>query len=153
MNLLCQMSASPQPNSLAIFKLCHQDHQPRSASVHRRLAGTGKDWVISSQPALRGTSEVKSPLVPARWETALVRHPDAKLVDYILAGIRQGFQIGCNPDQPLCSAARNTNAVSNCQPPACDRVLAAQAAGRLPNLTSQGSTASYRTCNIRQARV
>ncbi len=36
-----------------------------------------------AQPALRDISEVKSPLVPARWKTALDGHPDARLVDYL----------------------------------------------------------------------
>ena len=53
----------------------------------------------------------------AEWSRALEHHPDSRLRDYLLTGIREGFRIGFSSDQPLRSASRNMqSALENPEP-------------------------------------
>ena len=63
----------------------------------------------ASKPGVGGSrsQEVWSPLSLQQWSEALSNHPDKQFVDYILAGLRDGFRIGFNRQSPLQAALSN----------------------------------------------
>ena len=52
-------------------------------------------------------SAISTPLNLQAWRMALSRHPDSQFTSYIISGIENGFRVGFNRDQPLCSATKN----------------------------------------------
>ncbi len=50
---------------------------------------------------------INTPLQADAWQRCLEKHPDLDYVHYILTGIREGFRIGFNLQQPLQKSRRN----------------------------------------------
>ena len=68
-------------------------------------------------PQVLEDATISTPLVLTRWSEALADHPDKHLKEYLLRGIRHGFRIGCDPQQPLRSATSNMrSALENPKP-------------------------------------
>lgn len=61
----------------------------------RPLAGQGPPPIVVSSPVspLRPVGLV-SPLVVSKFQFELCNHPDSAAVDYVMEGLKHGFQIG-----------------------------------------------------------
>ena len=70
------------------------------------LEGVAKLLRPSHQVDLR-LRPVTTPLKVNEWARLLTNHPDTAFVDYILAGIKEGFRIGYKSRNKLRSASRN----------------------------------------------
>lgn len=86
---------------------------------------------VSSLPALEGLASVVSPLIWSEWSKALQDHPDQRLKDYLLCGIRDGFRVGFNPSQPLKSADKNMPSARLNPTPVTNYLQIEQQAGRV----------------------
>ena len=88
----------------------------------------------------------RTPLIWQEWETALSTHPDRAFADFIIAGIRYGFKIGCSHKQvtqshPLLPKNRVASPVVK-KAMLC-HVATETAAGRLLSAASAGIVISH----------
>ena len=68
----------------------------RQLFLHRGFAGVGSTLSTGSGKSVSAEEVVKCfiPLNLPQWESMLADHPDRNYVEFILNGIRDGFQIG-----------------------------------------------------------
>lgn len=65
---------------------------------------------VRSAGALPRLEGIDTPLVVEKWKE---EHPDTDLTAYLLQGMKEGFRVGCDPHQQLCSAATNMQSASD----------------------------------------
>ena len=71
-------------------------------------------------------SRINTPLVVEEWEKLLSHHPDREYGDYLLRGMKEGFQIGFHYANCVCKRAGSNKKSASDHPEVVDQYLATQ---------------------------
>ena len=87
----------------------------------RLIGGNPGSYIVI--PLAFARRQAPTPLQPRAWEEALHQHPDRSFVDYILQGMRGGFQVGFQHGQVALKPAKRNIPSAYEQPQVVDKYL------------------------------
>ena len=148
------MSRHSNPRLNGLGEIPHHSLSPShtAALLSPRLGGGGEQtqparhqwratidlWELSKCTPKKATVlppeliKITTPLILSNWQRAMSGHPDRQFAEYITMGIQEGFRIGFQYGQHVCSPATGNMRSASEQPEVIEEYLGKEmAAGRI----------------------